>query len=380
MAKRLRQRISIDGTTHWISGNSQKELVENAIKFVTAQSEAMLPPAKKVAYPFAAYAANWMSLYKENHLKHTTLREYTTILNKHLLPVFGERDIRSITTDDVQRFMNSKAAMSRKSIREMVMVLGMILESAAEDGILLRNPARSKRLTNPSRKVTTRNALTSVDLNDIICQLPRLSREQERLFLRLLIYTGMRRNEVLGLRWDDVDLAEGIICVRRGVTYKSNMPQISTPKTAAGIRQIPIPAALRQWLTPGEKDCYVIGGQETPITEKSFQWMWRRIGESIDLHGATPHIFRHNYATLLFEAGVEPLIAMKILGHTDYQTTANIYTHLKSEMMKKSSVDMEDVFRRKQEAKGVLAKAKSAKEKRSRKPAVDASLPWAGRF
>ena len=51
-----------------------------------------------------------------------------------------------------------------------------------------------------------------------------------------------------------------------------------------------------------------------------------------------------------------------------------------SEMMKKSCVDMEDTFRRKQEAKSVLAKAKSAKEKRSRKPAVDASLPWAGRF
>lgn len=75
----------------------------------------------------------------------------------------------------------------------------------------------------------------------------------------------------------------------------------------------------------------------------------------------TPHYFRHNYATLLFEAGVEPLIAMKILGHTDYQTTANIYTHLKSEMMKKSSVDMEEVFRRKQEAKGVLAKAQERK-------------------
>ena len=71
---------------------------------------------------------------------------------------------------------------------------------------------------------------------------------------------------------------------------------------------------------------------------------------------------------------------LSILGHTDYQTTANIYTHLNSEMMKKFSVDMEEVFRRKQEAKGVLAKAKSAKEKRSRKPAVDASLPWAGRF
>lgn len=77
---------------------------------------------------------------------------------------------------------------------------------------------------------------------------------------------------------------------------------------------------------------------------------------------------------------MEPLIAMKILGHTDYQTTANIYTHFKSEMMKKSSVDMEDVFRRKQEAKGVLAKAQSMRDKRSRKPELDMSLPWVGKF
>lgn len=94
----------------------------------------------------------------------------------------------------------------------------------------------------------------------------------------------------------------------------------------------------------------------------------------------TPHYFQHNYAALLFEAGVEPLIAMKILGHTDYQTTANIYTYLKSEMMKKSSVDMEDVFRRKQEAKSALAKAQITKDKRSRKPVLDMSLPWTGKF
>ncbi len=77
---------------------------------------------------------------------------------------------------------------------------------------------------------------------------------------------------------------------------------------------------------------------------------------------------------------MDPLIAMKILGHTDYQTTANIYTHLNAEMMKKSSVNMEEVSLRKQKAKSALAKTKSAKEKRSRKPVVDVSLPWAGRF
>ena len=59
-----------------------------------------------------------------------------------------------------------------------------------------------------------------------------------------------------------------------------------------------------------------------------------------------PHHFRHYYATMLYGSGVDPLIAMKIVGHTDYQTTANIYTHIKEEMLKKATVDLEGVFKK----------------------------------
>lgn len=174
-------------------------------------------------------------------------------------------------------------------------------------------------------------------------------------------------------------------------------------KTAAANRYVPVRQELRTMLSKvrGFPQQYVFHTEEgQPWLQSSFKRIWLSLMEASycveerevtketkrknDIikqlkPTLTPHYFRHNYATLLFEAGVEPLIAMKILGHTDYQTTANIYTHLKSEMMKKSSVDMEEVFHRKQEAKGVLAKAKSAKEKRSRKPAVATSLPWAGK-
>lgn len=331
MAKRIKQRVNIGGTIHWISGYSQKELIENAIKLATEKCGNNVPPPEEAPHLFAPYAENWMRLYKENCLKHTTLREYASILNRHLLPAFGDMDIRILTIDDIQRFMNSKAAMSRKSIHEMVMVLGMILESAVEDGILLRNPARSKRLKNPSQRVMKRNALTSEELMDVVYQLPQLAREQERLFLSLLIYTGMRRNEVLGLRWSDIDLPGGIISVRRGVTYKSNLPQISTPKTAAGVRQIPIPSVLREWLIPKEKDCYVIGGQDCPITEKSFQWMWRRIAATIDLHGATPHIFRHTYMTFAQRAQVATKTLQTIGGYADLATLQDRYVHTQRE-------------------------------------------------
>ena len=65
----------------------------------------------------------------------------------------------------------------------------------------------------------------------------------------------------------------------------------------------------------------------------------------------TPHYFRHNYVTLLYESGLDPLIAMKIVGHTDYQTTANIYTHLKEEPLRKATVNMEKVFASRSELK-----------------------------
>ena len=63
----------------------------------------------------------------------------------------------------------------------------------------------------------------------------------------------------------------------------------------------------------------------------------------------TPHYFRHNYITMLYEGGVDPLIAMKIVSHTDYQTTANIYTHVRDEMLKKATVNMNEVFQKRTE-------------------------------
>ena len=60
----------------------------------------------------------------------------------------------------------------------------------------------------------------------------------------------------------------------------------------------------------------------------------------------TPHYFRHNYVTLLYESGIDPLMAMEIVSHSGCQTTANIYTHIKAEMLKKATVDLEGVFKK----------------------------------
>ena len=85
---------------------------------------------------------------------------------------------------------------------------------------------------------------------------------------------------------------------------------------------------------------------------------WRKIKESTSRPDdilkqikvtLTPHYFRHNYVTMLYESGIDPLVAMKIVGHTDYPTTANIYTHVRDETLKKATVNMNEVFQQKTE-------------------------------
>ena len=88
-------------------------------------------------------------------------------LKKDLLSYIGPRDIRTISLDDAQEFVNGKAAYSKKVIEELLLTPGMILNAAKEDGLISINPAKSKRLRNPSSKKSVREALTSDEADDI---------------------------------------------------------------------------------------------------------------------------------------------------------------------------------------------------------------------
>ena len=173
-----------------------------------------------------------------------------------------------------------------------------------------------------------------------------------------------------------------------------------TLKTEATDRFVPIPADLREMLIPirGLPGVYLFHQADgRPLSQSTFKGKWlslmedcfcvqdREIDENTDRPNdirkrlkptLTPHYFRHNYITMLYEGGIDPLIAMKIVGPTDYQTTANIYTHLGEETMRRASVNLDEVFQKKAKKKI----AKSGANARSRKPPVDTSLPWVNKF
>lgn len=341
--KRLRACIGYneDGSpiVKQISGNTDLELCDKIVRAVLNSERRFefiapevvpttLPPAKSKP-TFGAYTDKWLKVYKIGKLRPKTLRGYQTIIKVHFLPTWGDTSIDQISVEDVQAFLNERKDHSKKSLQEMLTLLKQILNSAVSDKLIDSNPAADKRIYNPSTAKQERKALTQEQWQDVVDQLDKL-KGFDRLYMAIVLFTGMRRGEVLGLQWSDIDLDNNVIHVRRNVTHTVNEAIIGEPKTEKGKRDVPIMEGLLRFLLPLKDHGYIVARDKSPdepLTFSGFDNMWSRIKETIDLHGATSHVFRHTIGTLLYDNGTDVKTIQSIVGHADYGTTMNTYVH-----------------------------------------------------
>ncbi|MHB1546005.1 MAG: tyrosine-type recombinase/integrase [bacterium] len=316
------------------SDRQSAKLIAEAIQTDIAREKHDLPSLKQtVAKKFATVYKEYLNSLSTNVKSTTKNKEFAF---NHFLPVFGEKDIKEITRLDIQNYQMqrrieiiSKPKNSGKRDSEIsyawlnkeINILSNFFNFCIAREIVDKNPATGVK------KLNTLSRLKTLSDSDIEKLINGATNKLTQDLITFLIYTGCRKGEALNLKWDDVDLQNGVIAIK-GTKTKYD-------------RHIPISNALRSILNGIEKNqdsLYVFNRNGAKLTDfkRSFHTACRNAGLK-DLH---IHDLRHVFASKMVMGGTSLYITGELLGHRTTQMTKR-YSHLVPETLRKA---VNDVF------------------------------------
>ncbi len=278
---------------------------------------------------FRTLANEWQSSVLPMY-KHSTQKHRRFMLKKHLLPRFGDKAVSEITRQEIQVYVAhlTQEGYAPKSIDHIHDVLSAVLRTAVKWGHLQDNPARGVDLPK-LRTVRPKWVLTRAQAAALLHALPPLS----RAMTGLAIVSGLRRGELFALRWQDIDQEARVLTVREAV-YDGTF---GTPKTEAGLRQIPLSEAalsfIGEWKQrAGRREpAALVFSTRTgkPISPNNV--LRREIFpacEALGLPHATWLTFRRTYSSWSHDKGVPGKVIAQLMGHANVDTTLNVYTQV----------------------------------------------------
>lgn len=320
-----REAITIDGKRKVFSAKSKKDL---ALKLMTFNIK------QKDTTTFSAVADLWEEENWEK-LKYGSHRTYAPCLRR-CREKFGNKQICDIRPKDVALWLRELGEdLAFKTVKNHKSVLSQIIDYAIVNlDMDISNPCDRVKMPSGLRK-GTRKALTEDERKTI-----KETTKDDFQLAFLILYTGCRCGEALALQMRDVDMENNIIHIHSSVTHHGNTPEITPPKTANSVRIVPLLPPLKSRLKQLKlkQTDYIVSG-ERPLTKSALAKRWKKYCKEHDL-SIDRHTIRHQYATTLFEAGIDVKTAQDLLGHAQISTTMDIYTHLTDEKRLKEYIQL----------------------------------------
>ena len=310
----------------------------------------------------------WVVTYQKR-VRPSTFQATVTYFKKHILPVFGDYYIDTITIQDCQSQVNRWYMDYPKSTQSYKIYAQMIFKYAQKLNLIEKNPMSLVDL--PKSDDFKDDKLKYYDRDTLIRFLKYIEPFKEvYTFFYLLSYTGLRCGEAFALTWNDIDFKNHSINVNKTVARSIEDKYISQTKTKNGMRIIRINNSLErllnEWKELSGNETYIFQNRNNSFYSSNTAVYWlNQILEGTNFPRITPHGFRHTHASLLAEAGADLKDIQDRLGHGDIQTTANIYTHVTNNK-KDTTIDKFDKLMSKKVKRIVKSKNQKIKKPRNR--------------
>ena len=286
----------------------------------------------------------WLALHKET-IKGSTWRYIERRVKNHVRPYFKDMYVDKITLRHCQDFTNKAFAAAPVGFTQIISIVKNTLDYALRLGMIESNPMlyviKPKKQTTISDKHG--NYYNKDELKKFLATAKDTDLKKYTLF-RLLAYSGLRVGECLALTWHDLDYKNNTIAINKTYAKTNNGIKIQTPKTKASIRKVSLDVetiqVLKEWQLNQRKQLLKVGinamnkqqlifsnNKNSFIANETVRLAIHQIAKKAGIYPITTHGFRHTHATLLFASGMDIKQVQARLGHSNVQTTLNIYTH-----------------------------------------------------
>lgn len=283
----------------------------------------------------------WLTDYKRGVVRESTYLSLESIVNKWIIPELGNLPVKDVKPAHIQRLRRVMSGLKKSSQRSVLRIAKAIFTVGQENGMLLNNPC-TKSVTPQGEDGEEKRPLTPEQEEDL---LNRARGTRLYLFVLLGLKAGLRRGELLGLQWKDIDFETGMLSVRRSVSATKEHVSgelTQTLKTRAARRSIPLSwdvvSELRAARALSNSVFVITGKRGSFMTLSNLQQLWDKLTADLSYH-VHPHLLRHTRITRWFEQGLDLKEVQYLAGHSTLKMTLEIYTHYCADVRLRETAD-----------------------------------------
>lgn len=343
------------GKRRYMYGATQQEAYEKLQKAFQDQKQGTLAsgPKEKVG----DYLTRWLDIHKVT-LRIGTYKRYQDILDKDLIPALGHLTLQKLSAQHIQALyaQKIKAGLSPRTLKTIHAVLRRALNQAVRWRLIPRNVCADVSIPRISKR-----KMQSLSMEQAKKLLEVSKGSELKVFITLALMTGMRRGELLALRWSNVDFTMGSLSIDRSVGYITGYGFVEDdPKTLSGNRAIPLPRLVMDLLQQHHIDQLEVRSkaganwQDNNLVFStrrgkyfSITLLYRQFNNVLkeaELPHMRLHDLRHSAATILLALGVHPKIVQERLGHSQISMTMDTYSHVLPSMQQEATGRLDTLF------------------------------------